>query len=166
MQIILQDKASCFPAVVLAPMAEEHATVIDATAAPGNKTSHLSALMQNKGKVCPRKYSFVVLHGRDYLCPAICLRARPQKVYNVTKHARQGWMQEYRTNQCGLYQYQAHRYQIRGRYPYVGYSPYRMRYSVFSSRYLSLLDPSCSGSGIVNRLDYLLDTGLLPTRPM
>lgn len=51
-KIILQDKASCFPAVVLAPPATDNSVVIDATAAPGNKTSHLSALMQNKGKVC------------------------------------------------------------------------------------------------------------------
>jgi len=50
-KIILQDKASCFPAVVLAPPARDDSVVIDATAAPGNKTSHLSALMQNKGKV-------------------------------------------------------------------------------------------------------------------
>jgi putative methyltransferase len=50
-KIILQDKASCFPAVVLDPPAEDHTVVVDATAAPGNKTSHLSALMKNKGKV-------------------------------------------------------------------------------------------------------------------
>lgn len=50
-KIILQDKASCFPALVLAPPALESGMVIDATAAPGNKASHLSALMQNKGKV-------------------------------------------------------------------------------------------------------------------
>jgi hypothetical protein len=50
-KIILQDKASCFPAVILDPPANEDTVVIDATAAPGNKTSHLSALMKNKGKV-------------------------------------------------------------------------------------------------------------------
>lgn len=48
-KIILQDKASCFPAVVLSPPSEDNSVVIDATAAPGNKTSHLSALMGNKG---------------------------------------------------------------------------------------------------------------------
>ena len=50
-RIILQDKASCFPAKVLDPPAEEGVHVIDATAAPGNKTSHLSAIMNGKGKV-------------------------------------------------------------------------------------------------------------------
>ena len=48
---ILQDKASCFPATILQPPKVEGAVVIDATAAPGNKTSHLSALMDNTGTV-------------------------------------------------------------------------------------------------------------------
>jgi 25S rRNA (cytosine2278-C5)-methyltransferase len=51
-KIILQDKASCFSAFVLSPpRGDPKAVVIDATAAPGNKTSHLSALMGNEGKV-------------------------------------------------------------------------------------------------------------------
>ncbi|KAF8274757.1 S-adenosyl-L-methionine-dependent methyltransferase [Lactarius quietus] len=50
-RLILQDKASCFPAVVLAPPACPGSVIIDATAAPGNKTSHLSALMGNQGKI-------------------------------------------------------------------------------------------------------------------
>lgn len=52
-KIILQDKASCFPSFVLNPPAGDDSVVIDATAAPGNKTSHLSALMRNKGKASP-----------------------------------------------------------------------------------------------------------------
>ncbi|KAJ1916358.1 hypothetical protein IWQ60_008128 [Tieghemiomyces parasiticus] len=47
--LILQDKASCFPATVLAP--EPGSRVIDACAAPGNKTSHLASLMGNVGQI-------------------------------------------------------------------------------------------------------------------
>lgn len=47
--IILQDKASCLPAYLLNPPVGSH--VIDACAAPGNKTSHLAAVMKNKGKL-------------------------------------------------------------------------------------------------------------------
>lgn len=51
-KIILQDKASCFPATVLAQdIHEPHGDFIDATAAPGNKTTHLSAILGNKRKV-------------------------------------------------------------------------------------------------------------------
>uniref|UniRef100_H3D390 NOP2/Sun RNA methyltransferase 5 n=2 Tax=Tetraodon nigroviridis TaxID=99883 RepID=H3D390_TETNG len=47
--IILQDKASCLPAYLLDPPAGSH--VIDACAAPGNKSSHLAAIMKNKGRL-------------------------------------------------------------------------------------------------------------------
>jgi len=51
-KIILQDKASCFSATVLVQdIHGSHGDFIDATAAPGNKTTHLSALLGNKGKV-------------------------------------------------------------------------------------------------------------------
>jgi putative methyltransferase len=43
-EIIFQDKASCFPAYLLNPTCEDGA-VVDACAAPGNKTTHLAAIL-------------------------------------------------------------------------------------------------------------------------
>ena len=48
-KLILQDKASCFPPQVLQP--PPGAFVIDACAAPGNKTSQLCALVGKSGRV-------------------------------------------------------------------------------------------------------------------
>ncbi|BDA47879.1 probable 28S rRNA (cytosine-C(5))-methyltransferase [Coccomyxa sp. Obi] len=47
--LILQSKASCMPAHALAP--QPGWDVLDACAAPGNKTTHLAALMQGRGRV-------------------------------------------------------------------------------------------------------------------
>ncbi|CAM6099432.1 unnamed protein product [Calypogeia fissa] len=47
--LLLQGKASCMPAYVLAPKVGWE--VVDACAAPGNKTVHLSALLQGSGKI-------------------------------------------------------------------------------------------------------------------
>ncbi|XP_011300934.1 probable 28S rRNA (cytosine-C(5))-methyltransferase [Fopius arisanus] len=47
--IILQDKASCLPAYLLNP--KPGSVVLDMCAAPGMKTTHLAAILQNRGKV-------------------------------------------------------------------------------------------------------------------
>ena len=47
--VVLQGKSSCMPAQALAP--EPGWQVIDACAAPGNKTTHLAALMGNEGTI-------------------------------------------------------------------------------------------------------------------
>lgn len=72
--------------MILDPPCGEDAVVIDATAAPGNKTSHLSALMHNTGKVLAvhaRTNEDIYLHvpssmlsretRRDMLLSNICL---------------------------------------------------------------------------------------------
>ncbi|KAL9043412.1 MAG: hypothetical protein Q9214_003403 [Letrouitia sp. 1 TL-2023] len=79
--IILQDKASCFPACLLNPSLEE-GPCLDACAAPGNKTTHLAAIIQNsntsgkRGKIwaCERDFSrsetlrrMVAIAGADQL---------------------------------------------------------------------------------------------------
>ncbi|KAJ3213654.1 putative 28S rRNA (cytosine-C(5))-methyltransferase [Dinochytrium kinnereticum] len=114
--VILQDKASCFPAFILNP--PRNAVVIDACAAPGNKTSHLSAIMQNTGRIhafdldANRLKTLVKLTDRAH-----CKNITPR---NVSFLEVKPGSEEYREVE------------------YI------------------LLDPSCSGSGIVRRLDHLL----------
>lgn len=47
--IILQDKASCLPVVL--SNSKSGSNIIDACAAPGNKTSHIAAVIGNEGKI-------------------------------------------------------------------------------------------------------------------
>ncbi|NWS77558.1 NSUN5 methyltransferase, partial [Crotophaga sulcirostris] len=109
--IILQDKASCLPAFLLDPAAGSH--VIDACAAPGNKTSHLAAILQNKGQI----FAFDVDTKRLATMNTLLTRA------GVT--AFQLAEQDFLTVDPGDPKYR--------RVAYI------------------LLDPSCSGSGMVNR---------------
>lgn len=48
-KIILQDKASCLPSFLLSPPRGSY--VLDMCAAPGMKTSHLAAIMKNRGTI-------------------------------------------------------------------------------------------------------------------
>ncbi|KAF8322477.1 S-adenosyl-L-methionine-dependent methyltransferase [Clavulina sp. PMI_390] len=117
---ILQDKASCLPATVLKPPRSKNAVVIDATAAPGNKTSHLSALMGNVGTI----FAF----ERD--------KRRFKTLEKMLEKAR---CQNVRPTCCDFLETKPDDSQFR------------------EATHI-LLDPSCSGSGIVNRLDHLGET--------
>ncbi|KAG0746174.1 hypothetical protein G6F62_005583 [Rhizopus arrhizus] len=116
-QIILQDKASCFPAHVCHPPEGVHA--IDACAAPGNKTSHLSALMKNTGKI----WAFDLDSRRLGLLKKLTGRAGCKNINPI--HGS-----------------------------FLETDPNDPQYA--EVEYL-LLDPSCSGSGIISRLDHLVD---------
>ncbi|KAM0671487.1 tRNA/rRNA cytosine-C5-methylase [Ordospora colligata] len=48
-KIVIQNISSCLPALILNP--DEGSVVIDTCSAPGNKTSHLSMIMKNTGKI-------------------------------------------------------------------------------------------------------------------
>ncbi|XP_075052762.1 28S rRNA (cytosine-C(5))-methyltransferase [Mixophyes fleayi] len=115
--LILQDKASCLPALLLDPPMGSF--VIDACAAPGNKTSQLAAILQNKGKV----FAFDLDTKRLATMSTLLLRA------GVT---------------C----------QELANQDFLTVSTSSPKYQKVSH---ILVDPSCSGSGMPDRMRVLTD---------
>lgn len=77
-QVIIQDRASCFPAEILFRGGQDrHTCVIDATAAPGNKTTHAAALMGPAPAPDPDHvvYAFERDAKRVQVLKKMCLRA-------------------------------------------------------------------------------------------
>jgi 25S rRNA (cytosine2278-C5)-methyltransferase len=122
-QLIFQDKASCFPAFLL-NLSPQDGDVIDACAAPGNKTTHLAALLQqasssakNRGKI----FAF----ERD--------KNRTETLRKMVKVAGATDLVE-----------------IMGNTDFTSTNPSNSQFDRVSA---ILLDPSCSGSGILGRDD-------------
>lgn len=120
--VILQDKASCFPAYLLDPKLGE-GDVVDACAAPGNKSTHLAALLQSQKSTQPE--------CRIWACELDTARALTLKsmIEKTGAHAI---------------------VRIKPGQDFLQIDPHRLPWS--QVHYL-LLDPSCSGSGIVGRDD-------------
>ena len=129
-QIILQDKASCFPAYLLDPKPDD-GDCLDACAAPGNKTTHLAAIMQYEGAIPkPTIYACERDKNRASTLERMVRIAGAQT--NVVIRAGQDFL---RTNPSQ---------------------------PPWDSVGALLLDPSCSGSGIVGRDETL--KVVLPSR--
>lgn len=120
--LILQDKASCFPAYLLDPRPDE-ADIVDACAAPGNKTTHLAAILQGQTKTRP--------NCKIWACERD--KARALTLKSMIDKAGANDIVGVKLGQDFL--------QINPREP-----PWNRVVSL-------LLDPSCSGSGIVGRDD-------------
>ncbi|KAJ8319844.1 hypothetical protein KUTeg_001431 [Tegillarca granosa] len=131
-EIILQDKASCFPAFILSP--PEGACVIDCCAAPGNKTSHLASIMQNKGCVfISVKNVYILIREKFLLLTKV---KRGMKVLKeLINKAGVTCVETFRQNFCMA-------------------DP---EDECFSDVEYILVDPSCSGSGIVGRMNHVTD---------
>lgn len=129
-KLVLQDKASCFPAYILhgehsdAPGME--GDVIDACAAPGNKTCHVAMLLHQQAD----RYKNRKVFAFDRSPKRLELLKRRMKIVGA-EHIVEPCLQSF------------------------------LDIDVRDSKYANvrsiLLDPSCSGSGMTNRLDHLLD---------
>ncbi|KAL9489305.1 hypothetical protein ACSS6W_001582 [Trichoderma asperelloides] len=121
-KIILQDKASCFPAYLLDPRSED-GDVIDACSAPGNKTTHLAAILHD--------------HRPEF-------EDAPQTIYAFEKDSRRAQTLEKMVKIAGSKDITR-----------IGFGQDFLQVDPMAENYKDvgalLLDPSCSGSGIVGR---------------
>lgn len=121
-QIIFQDKASCFPAYLLNPSPEDGG-VIDGTAAPGNKTTHLAAIVSER-KTSGEDQKVIAFErdkGRSFTLQKMVKLASADSIV-----------------------------QVKASSDFIAANPASEE---FSSVGAILLDPSCSGTGIVGRDD-------------
>ncbi|KAI0455195.1 S-adenosyl-L-methionine-dependent methyltransferase [Xylaria acuta] len=120
--VILQDKASCFPAYLLDPQPED-GDVIDSCSAPGNKTTHIAAIIKSRlaeGEECKQKvYAFEKDQYRARTLDKMVNLAGAQEITRMSL----------------------------GR-DFLKVDPTAPLYKNVGAL---LLDPSCSGSGIVGR---------------
>ncbi|PSK51759.1 25S rRNA (cytosine-C(5))-methyltransferase rcm1 [Elsinoe australis] len=118
--LILQDKASCFPAYLLSPTPLD-GRVIDGCAAPGNKTTHLAAILHGQG---------AAQAGQQITA---CERSLPraQTLNAMVRKAGAGTMVQVKAGQ-----------------DFLALKPGAEEWG---DVWGILLDPSCSGSGIVGR---------------
>ena len=124
-RIIFQDKASCFPAHLL-DVDSTNGDIIDACAAPGNKTTHLASLLEKteSGRSARRKIWAV---EKD--------KARAATLENMIEWSGTGdWVS------------------VRAGQDFLRLDPSDRQWGKVQAL---LLDPSCSGSGIMDRNDTL-----------
>ncbi|KAK6068803.1 25S rRNA (cytosine-C(5))-methyltransferase rcm1 [Seiridium cupressi] len=120
--IILQDKASCFPAYLLDPHVED-GDVIDSCAAPGNKTTHLAAIISSRTRE---------------------MDGRQPKVFAFERNGYRAKTLENMVTLAGG----NNAIHISPKQDFLKVDPDAKTYRNVGCL---LLDPSCSGSGIVDR---------------
>ena len=126
-QVILQDKASCFPAyLLLGEDDEEIGDLMDACAAPGNKTTHLASLLLAGQRTTSRR-------GQ-------------QHIFACERDPRRSEVLQKMVNIAGA----DDTVNVLPRQDFFALDPNEERFANVTH---FLLDPTCSGSGIVGRED-------------
>ncbi|KAI9817525.1 MAG: hypothetical protein M1827_001135 [Pycnora praestabilis] len=122
-EIIFQDKASCFPAYLLNPTLAD-GDIVDACAAPGNKTSHLAALLSD---ACTGTFA----RGQQKI---LACERDEERAVTLQKMMDLAGVQDLVHVKVGQ--------------DFLRVNP---DYSMWKGVGSLLLDPSCSGSGIIGR---------------
>ena len=126
-QIILQDKASCFPAYLLLGDEEETVgDVIDACAAPGNKTTHLASILWSRRRTNHQRF--------------------PHQIFACERDPRRSDVLQKMIGTAGAEQIVT----VLPRQDFFALDPSEERFANVTHL---LLDPTCSGSGIIGRED-------------
>jgi 25S rRNA (cytosine2278-C5)-methyltransferase len=146
-RIILQDKASCFPAHLLlnsrpSLSASSEKTCdgdfLDACAAPGNKTSHIASVLAAQTKA-----------SKDSSQPKTA-------IYACERDARRSETLQSMLDRAGA----GRAVKVLAKQDFLALDPHDRRFKKVTHL---LLDPSCSGSGILRRED--VPTLVLPKDP-
>lgn len=120
--VILQDKASCFPAYLLDPQIHD-GDVIDSCAAPGNKTTHLASIISSRTPEdddnAPKVFAFERNAHRAKTLEKMVTLAGGDDIIHIT--------------------------------PQQDFLKVDPNAKTYQNVGCLLLDPSCSGSGIVDR---------------
>ncbi|KAI4201129.1 MAG: hypothetical protein LQ350_003443 [Teloschistes chrysophthalmus] len=125
---IVQDKASCFPAYLLDPRPED-GPCLDACAAPGNKTTHLVA----------------ILHGHDRL------KASKPQVWACERDKARAEILKKMVHLAGCDDMVS----VKAGHDFLQLDPHKPPWNSVGSL---LLDPSCSGSGMIDRDESIVVT--------
>lgn len=124
-EIIFQDKASCFPAYLL-DLSADDGDVIDGCAAPGNKTTHLAAIVSSQQHADEEQK--VIAFERDKL-----------RTLTLEKMVKLAAADNIVT--------------VKGSSDFIAAQPGSEEYANVGA---IVLDPSCSGTGIVGRDDAII----------
>jgi 25S rRNA (cytosine2278-C5)-methyltransferase len=130
-EFVLQDKASCFPAYLLLGGSASHnvGDILDACAAPGNKTTHLASIISHQPTVTDSARS-------DFGLKIFACERDPLRSETLRKMVKVASADKVVT--------------ILAKQDFLALDPDDARFANVTHL---LLDPSCSGSGIVGRDD-------------